>query len=135
MKHRIAERYFALVLMVVIFLASLQASSQTRVAALSEKKSPSKLASLNLKLSPRDEEEWIEVAEPSRALASATAKPDSSHEVKRRGKILPMHVLISDEPELLPRLAPPSIQEGRDLSPSFKSNPYYIPASAQLFRF
>ena len=134
-KHQMRERYSILVLIVVAFLASLQALSQTRKFSSPSQKPLMKLSELHLKLSPRVEEEWVEWAPVSRAPASVIEKSDSSRAYKKRGKALSMQLPLSHDSSHRPSLAPASIQEGRDLSPSFKSNPYYIPASAQLFGF
>lgn len=135
MRHQTRERYSILVLIVVGFLASLQALSQTRISSHPDQKPLMKLSDLRLKPSPHLEEEWMEWTPVSRSPASVREKSRPTSADKKRGKAFSVQSLRSHDLLLQPSLAPESVQEGRDLSPSFKSNPYFIPASAQLLRF
>lgn len=59
MKRLISEKYALLVLLLVVFLASVQALSQTKSQPVSNSKVILKLSDLKLKLTPRMESEEI----------------------------------------------------------------------------
>ena len=133
MKRLISEKYALLVLLLVVFLASVQALSQTKSQPVSNSKVILKLSDLKLKLTPRTESEEILLL--SRAPASLISASHAVDSASKRARLLNLQLNVS-EVNLTPTQSTPiSVQQGRDLSSSFKSNPYYIPACSELLRF
>lgn len=133
MKRLISEKYALLVLLLVVFLASVQALSQTKSQPVSNSKVILKLSDLKLKLTPRMESEEIPLL--SRAPASLLSTSQAMYSPSKRGRLVNLQLKVSEVNLTPTHSTPVSVQQGRDLSSSFKSNPYYIPACSELIRF
>ena len=133
MKRLISEKYALLVLLLVVFLASVQALSQTKSQPVSNSKVILKLSDLKLKLTPRMESEEIPLL--SRAPASLISPSHAVDSASKRARLLNLQLNVSKVNLTPTQSTPISVQQGRDLSSSFKSNPYYIPACSELLRF
>ena len=133
MKHLISERYTFVVLLMVIFLASFQALSQTKNRPASHQKTIMKLSELKLQLKPRAESEAMLFLD--RAPASVSSEQSTVHSPSQRARLTHLQLRVLQGTTPGSKAAALSIQEGRDLSSSFKTNPYYIPACSELLRF